>query len=245
MLVVTGGASGNGRAIAQRFAEEGAAGVVVADLQPEPREGGDATTARVESAGAKALYVQCDVSNPDDLVGAVAAAEEFGGVTVMVNNAGIMWAQDFLEVSPERYDRLMDVNVKGVFFGSQAAARSMVQRGASGAIVNIASVASFVGSGPVAAYCAAKGAVRLLTLSLADALGPHGIRVNGIYPGLVDTEMARTDMGLDLENSARACPLGRNASPRDVADAAVYLASDMASYVNGASLLVDGGRVRA
>jgi NAD(P)-dependent dehydrogenase (short-subunit alcohol dehydrogenase family) len=244
VVVVTGGSSGMGRAISVRAAEEGAAAVLIADVRGEPREGGQPTTDLVAAAGAKCQFVEADVTRPDDLARAVAAAGSFGGVDVMVNNAGVFGREDFFEWTESDYDRVMDVNVKGVFFGCQAAARAM--RGRGGAIVNLSSIGGIKGGGLFPTYCSSKGAVRLLTYSLGELLGPLGIRVNAIHPGVIDTSMTRMDAPLISEAgeslSQITIPLGRVGQARDVADAAVYLASDLASYVNGTSLIVDGGR---
>jgi NAD(P)-dependent dehydrogenase (short-subunit alcohol dehydrogenase family) len=238
--VVTGGASGNGRAIALAFAEAGA-DVVIADLQESPREGGVPTHERIESeTGARARFVECDVTEPAALEAAVDAASAFGGVDVMVNNAGVLQRTPFLDVTEDEYDRLMDVNARGVFFGAQAAARRMAE-GDGGAIVNLASLAAMQGSPGLSVYSASKGAVRLLTYTLAGELGPEGIRVNAICPGPVDTVMATDDVPLATEEWAERNPLGRFGHAEDVADAAVFLASDRASYVNGETLLLDGG----
>jgi len=244
VAVVTGGASGVGRAISLRFAEEGARAVVIADRVERPREGGNSTDQLVRNAGAEALFVPTDVAVPGDLTRAVEAAEQFGGVDVMVNNAGVLLAEAFLTTSEEEYGRLMDVNVKGVFFGAQAAAKAMQHRG--GAIINVSSVGGIRGSGSLPLYSASKGAVRLLTYSLGIALGPLGIRVNALHPGLIDTEMNRIDTGLietsgDAPTRLNAIPLRRVGRPLDVAAAAVFLASDAAGYINGTSLVVDGG----
>ncbi|WP_327054212.1 SDR family oxidoreductase [Halomicrococcus gelatinilyticus] len=244
VAVVTGAASGIGRAIALTFAEEGA-DVVVADLREEPREDGEPTHELVErETDREARFVECDVSNTDDLESAVAAADELGGVDVMVNNAGIFRSHEFLDVTEAQYDQLMDVNVKGSFFGAQAAAKRMVEDD-GGVIINMSSVAGLSGSATFATYCASKGAVRLLTYALADELGPEGVRVNAIHPGLVETAMTTDDvpiLGTETEEGYRqTIPSRRFADPEDVADAALYLASDMADYVNGESLVVDGG----
>ncbi|MFC6907064.1 SDR family oxidoreductase [Halalkalicoccus tibetensis] len=245
--VVTGAASGNGRQISLAFACHGA-DVVVADIQPEPREGGTPTHEKIASetdTTADATYVECDVTNTDDLEEAVEAAEEFGGVEVMVNNAGIFRDEDFLDVTEDEYDQLMDINAKGVFFGAQAAAKRMVERDRGGSIINISSVAGLEGSGEYPTYCTSKGAVRLLTYSLASALGPNNIRVNGIHPGIIETTMTSEDVpivGAELgEQFLETVPLRRNGQPEDVADAAVLLASDLASYVTAISFVVDGG----
>jgi NAD(P)-dependent dehydrogenase (short-subunit alcohol dehydrogenase family) len=244
VAVVTGGASGNGRAIAMALAREGAH-VVVADLQAEPREGGTPThelvTAETDS---KAKFVRCDVTTVADVEAAVEEADEFGGVDVMVNNAGIFRAEEFLEVTEEEYDRLMDVNVKGVFFGAQAAAKKMREK-SGGSIVNISSVAGLRGSGPYVTYNTSKGAVKLMTYALASKLGPEGIRVNAVHPGLIETTMTTEDVpifGTDQEDAfVETIPSRRSGTPEDVANAVLFLASDLADYVNGESLVVDGG----
>jgi NAD(P)-dependent dehydrogenase (short-subunit alcohol dehydrogenase family) len=159
------------------------------------------------------------------------------------NNAGVFGAEDFFTTSETDYERLMNINVKGVFFGAQAAARVMKDRG--GSIINLSSVGGIRGAGSWVAYCTSKGAVRLMTYSLGDLLGPFGIRVNALHPGLMDTAMARSDFPLIREDGTwqGRIPLGRAGIPRDVAGAAVFLASDLASYVTGTSLVVDGGRL--
>jgi NAD(P)-dependent dehydrogenase (short-subunit alcohol dehydrogenase family) len=243
--VITGGASGNGRAIAKAYAEEGA-NVVVADVQEEPRKGGTPTHELVpDEYGVEATFVECDVSDTDALVAAVDAAEAFGGVDIMVNNAGIFRQKEFLEVTEAEYEQLMDINVKGVFFGAQAAAKKMLEHGGGGTIINMSSVAGLRGSATFSTYHTSKGAVRLLTYSLADELGPQGIRVNAIHPGVIETTMTEDDVPIATDETAELAPLKRLGQPEDVAGAAVYLASeDLAGYVNGESLVVDGGTTK-
>ncbi|WP_458189049.1 SDR family oxidoreductase [Haladaptatus sp. NG-WS-4] len=246
--VVTGAASGIGRAIAHQFAEHGA-NVVVADVREEPREGGDPTHTLVESkTDAAAVFVECDVSDPEDVTRAVdTAVDTFGSVDVMVNNAGIVGPEGpITEIDPEEYQRLLDINLNGAFFGSQAAAIRMRENG-GGSIVNVSSVAGIEGYGNLSPYCTSKGGVRLLTYSLASELGPDGIRVNVIHPGVIETAMTTDDVPMvgteSGEQMKETIPLRRFGTPEDVAKTALFLASDLSSYVTGESIIVDGGSV--
>lgn len=242
VAVVTGAASGIGRAAAVALAREGARAVVVADIRKDPREGGTPTQDALGEYGCEGLFVQCDVSRPADLQAAVAAADEFGGIDIMVNNAGIVIPKDFLDITESDYDRQMDINAKGAFFGTQAAARRMVDKG-GGVIVNVSSILGMAGSAGVAAYSTSKGAIKLLTYSAAQALAPKGIRVNAIHPGVITTELVTGDFGLPAEMAAQVfpIPMGRPAGPDEIGDAIVLLCSDHARYMTGSSLLVDGG----
>ncbi|WP_306060910.1 SDR family oxidoreductase [Natronococcus wangiae] len=240
--VVTGASSGIGRSIARTFAENGS-DVIVADVREDPREGGTPTHELIDDeTDAAAAYVECDVSNVDDLETMIDAANQFGGVDVLVNNAGIFRPEEFLEATPDEYERLMNVNVKGAFFGSQLAARRMVEND-GGSIINVSSIAGLVGNGGYVTYCVSKGALRLLTYALAHRLGPEGIRVNAIHPGGIETAMMEdAHMGPDaLDQFTQAIPSRRIGEPEDIAGVALFLASDLASYVNGESLVVDGG----
>ncbi|AEH39341.1 3-oxoacyl-(acyl-carrier-protein) reductase (plasmid) [Halopiger xanaduensis SH-6] len=224
------------------FAEHGA-DVVVADVREKPREGGTHTHELIsDETEATATYVACDVSSVDDLEATLDDAERFGGVDELVNNAGIFRAEEFLEVTGDQYEQLMGVNVKGTFFGTQLAAQRMIESG-SGRTINVSSIAGFVGNGSYVAYCVSKGAIRLLTYAAAHRLGPDGIRVNAIHPGGIETAMMEdAHMGPEaLEQFTRAIPSRRIGNPEDIAGAALFLASDLSSYVNGESLVVDGG----
>jgi NAD(P)-dependent dehydrogenase (short-subunit alcohol dehydrogenase family) len=241
VAVVTGGASGLGRVTALRLGEAGAAAVVVADIRKDPREGGVPTDELLEQHGVPSTFVTCDVTSAGDCSAAVDAAEAYGGVTIMVPAAGILRQENVLAVTESDLDRTMDVNVKGAFFSAQAAARSMIDGRRSGSIVMVSSVAGQLGSASMPTYNMSKGAVRMLTYSLAASLGPQGIRVNAVHPGIIRTSMTMMDGALVGEQEEAAIPLRRFGDPSEVADAIVYLASPLASYVNGASLFIDGG----
>jgi len=187
------------------------------------------------------------VRDAEDLKAAVETAEGLGGVSVMVNNAGISRSDDFFEITESEYQELMTVNVKGPFFGSQAAAQRMVDTDRQGVIVNISNISGITGRATGVHYCTSKEAVRLMTYALAAALGPHDIRVNAVRPGVVETAMTRQDLEM-FNNEATAAeicrqtaPLGRVDQPQDLANAILYLASPLSGFVTGESLIVDGG----
>jgi NAD(P)-dependent dehydrogenase (short-subunit alcohol dehydrogenase family) len=247
--VVTGSSAGIGRGIAQTFADHGAS-VVVADVREDPREGGTPTHELLQEEGAGATYVDCDVTDYDDCVAAVEAAEEFGGVDVMVNNAGIVGPQDpLVDLDLDEYRNLVSVNLDGVVNGSKAAALAMVERGEGGSIVNMSSVAGMVGYGGITPYSAAKGGVRLFTYALASELGPDGIRVNAVHPGVIETAMTKEDspiVGTEQEEQLLpTIPLRRVGQPDDVGGVVTFLASDLASYVTAESIVVDGGQLNS
>jgi NAD(P)-dependent dehydrogenase (short-subunit alcohol dehydrogenase family) len=243
VVVVTGAASGIGRTIAIRAAAHGAKAVIAADIRETPREGGEPATAAIGQLGVPARFVTTDVSRREDVDRLVAAAEEFGGVDVMVCNAGITLRQDGAHVAEDDFHRLMAVNVDGVLFGAQAAARQMERLGKAGSIVLMGSMGGIVGAGITVAYSTSKGAVTLMAKSLADALGPGGIRVNAVAPGTIDTALLRDtpDIGAAAEGFRQRTPLRRLGAPSEVGDAVAYLGSDLSSYVTGTVLVVDGG----
>lgn len=241
VAVVTGGSSSIGRAIALRLADGGAS-VVIADRQPEPREGGSPTHEVIASHGGRAVFDQVDVTQPNALSRSLDRASEWGGIDILINNAGVLRGGSFLDFEESEYDLVMDVNVKGAYFAAQAAARAMVDHGRGGAIINLSSIGALQGMPGISAYSAAKGAVRGLTYAMAKELGRHQIRVCALHPGVIDTSMTRVDIPVN-DGATRAVPLGRRGLPEDVAEAAVFLASDAAAFISGVSLVVDGGQL--
>jgi NAD(P)-dependent dehydrogenase (short-subunit alcohol dehydrogenase family) len=240
--IVTGAASGIGRAIARRFADEGAA-VVVADTRRTPREGGTPTHEQIQTDGGTSSYVETDVASPTDVAATVANAHEtYGSVDVMVNNAGVFPPQtDVTDVDEATYDNVLDVNLKGVYFGCRAAIDVMQDQPDGGVIVNMSSIAGLAGYNRSSAYCASKGGVANLTRELAVEQGPHGIRVNALNPGIIETAQTRIDEEDVIGEFTDRIPLRRDGRPEDVADAAVFLASEEAAYITGHNLVVDGG----
>ncbi len=240
--LITGAAGGIGREAARLFAAEGAR-VVVAD---QDRAGGEATAAAIRADGGEALFVATDVARSDDVRAAVETAERrFGALHVVFNNAGIFPAEDGSPVdTPEQvFDRVIAVNLKGVFLGCKHGIPALLRAG-GGAIVNTASFVAVMGAATSqVAYTASKGGVLALTREVAVEYARRGIRANALCPGPVNTPLLA---GLLAEPAARArrlvhVPMGRLAEPAEVARAALFLASDEASYVNGATFLVDGG----
>jgi NAD(P)-dependent dehydrogenase (short-subunit alcohol dehydrogenase family) len=243
VALVTGGASGIGRAIATLFAMEGAA-VCVMDLDPD---GARRAADEIQDAGGRVISVAGDVSAAADCERAVhATVDALGGLDVLVNNAGIIRRATVLELDEASWDRVMDVNVRSVYLLSRLAIPIMAAAG-GGAIVNTGSGWGLVGGPKAASYCASKGAVVQLTRAMAIDHGPVNIRVNCVCPGDTDTPLLRdeaTQLGSapdDFLAGAADRPLRRIGTPDDIARAALYLASDAASFVTGAVLVVDGG----
>lgn len=245
--VVTGAASGNGRAIALEFAEHGA-DVVVADIREEPALASTPTHEKIEAeTSARATFIECDATNRGDVQAAVDAGDDFGGISIMVNNVGQSErGYEFADLPDDEYSRIMDINLRSAYLGSQIAGKRMTEHG-SGCIINMSSVDGIRGESDVPIYSASKGGVRLLTYSLAGYYGDDGIRVNSIHPGIIETDPTTDDDGSlrdDLdEKFLPQTALGRAGDPDEVGKAAVFLASDLASYVTGESLVVDGGFV--
>jgi L-rhamnose 1-dehydrogenase len=242
-VVVTGGSSGIGRAVCMSAAQQGAKMVLVADVTEKAREDGDVTAAEVERLGGSAKFIQTDVSKQAEVDQLVEAAAPHGGVDVMVCNAGISLDSDGLDVSSDDYHRLLAVNLDGVLYSAQAAARQMQANGRGGSIILTGSMGGINGSGKLLAYSISKGGVVNMAKALADGLGPDGIRVNAICPGAIETEMVKQG-SVTAKYSlilAERTPLRRRGQPSEVGDVVAFLGSDLSSFVTGTALLVDGG----
>lgn len=235
-VLITGGTSGIGKATARRFQEEGAR-VFVCGLEEDFTELNGTV---------------CDVSDEAQVARMLAEAEEaLGTIDVLVNNAGIAWREPFLEITPTHWDALIAVNLRGMFLVAQAVARRMVATGTRGSITNMASTNGIGGEADYAHYNASKGGVLLLTKTMAVELGRHGIRVNALCPGYIKTPLntAITDRMGDSANDFLATyerdhiPLGRAGRADEVAAVYAFLASDDASFIHGAELVIDGGQL--
>lgn len=240
VVVVTGGAQGIGRATAERFLSEGAS-VVIADVNA----GRLRATAAEIGTPRTLLAVVTDVAEKDQVDALVASAvAAFGRIDVMVNNAGIAPVMDFLEVTPETFDRVIGVNLKGAFLGTQAAARAMIAQGGGGVIINMSSINSGLANPSVATYAISKGGMNQVTTTAAVAFAPHGIRVCGVGPGTIATEIIKGAFteraGMDA--ILARTPLGRLGEPEEVAGVVAFLASRDASYITGETIYPDGGR---
>lgn len=240
-VIVTGGASGIGLACVEAFAAEGAS-VVIADID---RERGEAAAVRLGAEDRTVRFVACDVAKTADARALVEAALDWTGrLDVLVNNAGILKAGDVLELAEADFDAVLAVNLKGAFLVGQAAARAMVARG-GGAIVNMGSVNGVLAIPNQLAYVVSKGGLHQLTRVMALALADKGVRVNGIGPGSIATDLLRRVMS---DEAARRrilsrTPMGRLGEPAEVARLALFLASEEASYITGQIVYIDGGRL--
>ncbi len=240
VALITGSASGLGRVAAEMFAREGAK-VVVADII----DGADAVRA-IAAAGGVATFVQCDVTNEDSVTAAVThAVDAHGSLDVIYNNAGVMLSDDDNPVTTplETYERTMDINVKGVLLGCRAAIPVM-QRQGHGSIVNVASFVAHMGAAtPQVAYTASKGAVLAMTREIAVIYARQGIRANALCPGPVMTPLLAKFLSDDAKRERRLVhiPMGRFGAPEEIAQGALFLASDESSWMTGQSLIIDGG----
>jgi len=240
VALITGASSGLGRTAAELFASEGAR-VVVADVVD-----GDDVISAIDAAGGEATYVRCDVTDSDSVAAAVEhARDEFGALHVLYNNAGVMLSDDD---GPENtplstYERTMDINVKGVLLGCRHAIPLMLESG-GGSIVNVASFVAHMGAAtPQVAYTASKGAVLAMTREIAVIYARQGIRANALCPGPIMTPLLAKFLSDDSKRQRRLVhiPMGRFGEPHEIANGALFLASDESSWMTGQSLVIDGG----
>lgn len=241
VAIVTGGNSGIGQAIVLELARQGAAVVIDYVVHPEATE---ALEREVGKLGARAVGVEADISKVADLQKLVdTAVSQFGRLDIMVNNAGIETRTSVLDTTEDQYERVLEVNLKSAFFGTQIAAKQMIRQGGSGRIINITSVHEdwpMPGNTP---YCLAKGGMRMLTRTAGVELAPHGILVVGVGPGAVATpiNLSTMDDPAKLKRLNAAIPLGRMARPEEIAGVVGFLAGNGASYLTATTIFADGG----
>lgn len=239
IAVVTGGAQGIGFACAEAIAESGAQ-IVIADINA------DGAKDAAEKLGNGAMAITCDAGKPDQVFALFDQIEkDVGPASMLVNNAGIAKPCDFFDITVEDFEAVIDVNLNGVFFCTQRAAKGMVEHGIEGAIVNMSSINAIVAIPAIPAYCASKGGVAQITKSAALALAPHNIRVNAVGPGSIETDMLA---GIVSNPDAMAVamsrtPMKRVGAPSEIADCVAFLLSEKASYITGETIYVDGGRL--
>ena len=243
VAVITGGAQGLGRACAERFLQEGAK-VTIADNNAEVLNN---TLRELADYSENIIAVETDVTRRSDLEALIGATvDRFGRLDIMLNNAGIAKSQPFLEVSDDDYDLVLGVNLKAAFVGTQTAAKQMIKQGDGGIIINMSSINAVVANPSLATYALSKGGMNQLTNAAAIALAPHQIRVVGIGPGTILTEMVENAiMTSDEARHGVLCrtPMERCGEPGEVASVAAFLASDDASYMTGQTIYPDGGRL--
>lgn len=240
VALISGAARGQGACHARMMAQEGAS-VVLGDIVDEE---GQQVAEAISASGGKATYVHLNVTSEADWSAAVAKAEQvYGKLNVLVNNAGILIRSSIEETTEDDFDRIMAINVKGVFMGTKHALPAMRKAG-GGSIINISSTAGLVGSsGDTAAYAATKGSVRLLTKATAVQHAKEQIRCNSIHPGPIKTDMIKEMLESPelLEKRMQRLPLKRIGQPEDISYGVIYLASDESSFVTGSELVIDGG----
>jgi glucose 1-dehydrogenase len=241
VAIVTGGNSGIGMAIVMALAKEGANIVIDYVVHPEAT---DAVAKQVIALGDRAIGVKADVSQVSELQNLIAAAvKEFGRVDIMVNNAGVETRTSILDTTEQQYDKVMNINLKSAFFGTQLAAQQMIKQGGGGRIINISSVHEdwpMTGNTP---YCLSKGGMRMLTRTAGVELASHNILVTGVGPGAVATPINQSTMTNPalLQKLDNAIPLGRMAKPEEIGSVVAFLAGDGASYLTATTIFADGG----
>ena len=239
VAIITGSRRGIGKAIALALAKAGA-NIVVSDINLDDC---NKLVEEIKAINGNALAVKTDVSNPEDVSQMInLTTEKFGKVDILVNNAGIYMQKSLTDVTEQDFDRTLDINLKGVFLCSKAVVPEMIKQG-KGKIINIASIAGQVGFANSSAYCASKGAIINITRELALELAQYKINVNAIGPGVIETDMTK-DLLEDKatkETLLANIPLSRIGKPEDIANAALFLASDNSDYITGITLFVDGG----
>ena len=242
VALITGGSQGIGRAVSLRFAREGAK-LAIADNEPEALE---EISAWLRAEGAEVLGVVTDVQNKslvDTMIDKVIA--QWGKLDIVVNNAGICKPSAFLEIKEEEWDRHMNVNLKGAFLVSQHAAREMVRQGTRGSIIQMSSVNGLAAESDQAHYNASKGGLNLLMMSMALELAEYGIRVNSLCPGFIETRLTKPliENPQAIGTYVKTIPMQRVGQPEDIADAALFMASDESRYMTGHCLVIDGGQL--
>ena len=241
VAIITGSRRGIGKGIALAFAKEGCK-VVISDYVED--KDGKKTVEEIKRLGSDAIFVKADVSKEKDVKNLVGkAVKKFGKLSIMVNNAGIVSFGTADTLAEKDWDKVINVNLKGVFFGTKYAAKQMLKQGKGGRIINISSIAGLVGFPGISAYCASKGGVTEFTREAALDYASKGITVNAIDPGVIVTDMTK-DMIENKEtnkNLLENTPVGRFGKPEDIGNAAVFLALDESSFITGHNLVVDGG----
>jgi 3-oxoacyl-[acyl-carrier protein] reductase len=238
--IITGGSNGLGRATALLFSKEGA-NVVIADMDVSA---GQNVVEEINSNGGKCIYVKVNVSNPDDVNNLVSATiSEFGKIHILINNAGIVSDARLIKMELDQWQKVIDVNLKGVFICAQAISKVLINQNEGGTIINTSSVVGLYGNFGQSNYVASKAGVIGLTKTWAKELGKYNIRVNAVAPGFIATDIIKSMPEKVINLMKEKTLLGRLGRPDDIANAFLYLASDEGSYVTGTVLSVDGGIV--